>query len=130
VVNEERREARELQQQPRQHQQHEMSYSGILVTHPHVFAKATNPLEADSWLRMTEAKFGLLCYSETQKTLFASQQLCGSVSAWWATLTTTLPVSYLVPWAEFREAFRGTTSLTTSWTTSSKSSWTLSKVPA
>jgi hypothetical protein len=58
VVNEERREASELQQQ------HETSYLDFLVTHPPVFTKAMDPLEADSWLHMTEAKFDLLHCSE------------------------------------------------------------------
>jgi hypothetical protein len=66
-----------------------------------------DPLEADSWLCTTEAKFGLLHYSETQKTLFVAQQLRGSMSAWWATFTTTLPDGYQVLWAEFCEAFQG-----------------------
>jgi phage-related tail fiber protein len=102
VANEERREAHELlQQQPNQHQQHEASYSDFLAIHPHVFVEATDLLEADSWLRMTEAKFGLLCYSEMQKMLFATQQLRESAGAWWATVTATLPASYQVSWAKF-----------------------------
>jgi hypothetical protein len=36
----------------------------FLATHPPVFANATNPLEADSWLRTTESKFGQLHYIE------------------------------------------------------------------
>jgi hypothetical protein len=66
-VNEERTEARELLLQ------HKAPYSDFLVTHPPVFPEAMDPLEADSWLRMTEPKFGLLRCSETQKTLFAAQ---------------------------------------------------------
>jgi hypothetical protein len=73
VVNEEHREARELHQQPHQHHHHETSYSDFLVTHPPVSAEATDPLEADSWIRMTEAKFGLLHYLETQMMLFPTQ---------------------------------------------------------
>jgi hypothetical protein len=61
---------------------HEMFYSDFLVTHPPVFTEAMNPLEADSWLRMTKPKFSLLHYSETHNTLFVAQQLHGSMSAW------------------------------------------------
>jgi hypothetical protein len=43
---------------------------------------------------------------EVQKTLFATQQLCGEDSAWWTTYTVTRPVDYQVPWIEFRNAFR------------------------
>jgi hypothetical protein len=41
-----------------------------------------------------------------QKTLFTAPHLHGSVCAWWATCTATLPDGYQVPWAKFREAFR------------------------
>jgi hypothetical protein len=61
-------------QQPR-HQGRDSSYSDFLATHPPVFADATNPLEANSWLRTTESKFGLLHCTEYQKTLYAAQQL-------------------------------------------------------
>jgi hypothetical protein len=50
-------------------------------------------------------KFGLLCCTEVQKTLFTAQQLWGDASAWWANYTATRPVDYQVPWAEFRDAF-------------------------
>jgi hypothetical protein len=43
---------------------------------------------------------------EVQKTLFATQQLCGEDSAWWTTYTVTRPADYQVPWIEFRNAFR------------------------
>jgi hypothetical protein len=46
-------------QQP-QHQEKDSSYSDFLATHPLVFADATDPLEADSWLHTTESKFVLL----------------------------------------------------------------------
>jgi hypothetical protein len=108
VVNEEHREARELQQQqPHQHQQHEISYSDFLAIHLPVFIEATDPLEADSLLCTSEAKFSLLRCSEMQTTmmLFTAQQLYGPASAWWVTFTATLPDSYQVSWALFCEAF-------------------------
>jgi hypothetical protein len=58
-------------QQP-QHQERESSYSDFLATHPPVFADVTDTLEADSWLRTTESKLGLLHYIEYQKTLYAA----------------------------------------------------------
>jgi hypothetical protein len=74
-----------------QHQQPpESSYLDFLATHPPEFNEMTDPLEANHWLRVTESKFGLLHCSELQKTLFATQQLRGSASAWCATYTTTL----------------------------------------
>jgi hypothetical protein len=59
-------------QQPH-HQERDSSYSDFLVTHPPVFADATDPLEADSWLHTTESKFGLLHCTEYQKTLYTVQ---------------------------------------------------------
>jgi hypothetical protein len=55
-------------QQP-QHQERDSTYSDFLATHPPVFADATDPLEADSWLCTMESKFGLLHYTEYQKTI-------------------------------------------------------------
>jgi hypothetical protein len=46
-------------QQP-QHQERDSSYLDFLSTHPPVFADVTDPLEADSWLRTKESKFGRL----------------------------------------------------------------------
>jgi hypothetical protein len=57
-------------QQPR-HQERDSLYSNFLATHPRVFADATDPLEADSWLLTMESKFGQLHYTEYQKTLYA-----------------------------------------------------------
>jgi hypothetical protein len=70
VENDERHGAE--RQQPR-HQERDSSYSDFLATHPPVFADATNPLEADSWLPTTETMSGLLHCIEYQKTLYAAQ---------------------------------------------------------
>jgi hypothetical protein len=70
VENDERRGAE--CQQP-QHQERDSLYLNFLTTHPPVFADATNPLEAESWLCTTKSKFGLLHCTEYQKTLYATQ---------------------------------------------------------
>jgi hypothetical protein len=92
-------------QQPR-HQERDSSYSDFLATHPPVFPDATDPLEADSWLRTTESKFGLLHCTEYQNTLYAAQRLRGAAGAWWTSYITTLPVDHHVPWDDFHTAFR------------------------
>jgi hypothetical protein len=91
-------------QQPR-HQERDSSYSDFLATHPPVFVDATDPLEANSWLRITESKFELLHCTEYQKTLYTAQQLRGTAGAWWASYIATLPNDHHVPWGEFRTAF-------------------------
>jgi hypothetical protein len=68
----------------------ETSYPDFLAMHPSMFVEATDPLEADNWLRIIESKFGLLRCTEIQKTLLAGQQLHGPVSPWWANFTTTI----------------------------------------
>jgi hypothetical protein len=103
IENNERRGAE--RQQPR-HQGRDSSYLNFLATHPPVFADATDPLEADSWLRTTESKFGLLYCTEYQKTLYTVQQLRGAAGAWWASYIATLPDDHHVSWGEFRTAFR------------------------
>jgi hypothetical protein len=72
------------------------TYSDFTTTHPPLFTEAGEPLEADHWLRVMESKFGLLRYTEVQKTLFAAQQLRGDASAWWANYTATHPADYQV----------------------------------
>jgi hypothetical protein len=62
---------------------HETSYLDFLETRPPLFIKAEDPLEADEWIRVIEQKFGLLRCMETQKPLFAAQQLRGPASTWW-----------------------------------------------
>jgi hypothetical protein len=52
-----------------------------------------------------ETKFGLLHYTKVQKTLFATRQLRGDTSAWWANYTAAHPVDYQVPWAKFYSTF-------------------------
>jgi hypothetical protein len=50
-----------------------MSYSDFLATHPLIFSRAKDVLEADDWLCTTESKFGLLHCTEYEKMLYAAQ---------------------------------------------------------
>jgi hypothetical protein len=59
------------QSQPHQQSQ-DSSYFDFLATKPLEFAEATDPLEANNWLRMTESTFGLLHGAELEKTMFAA----------------------------------------------------------
>jgi hypothetical protein len=81
------------------------TYGDFAVTNSQIFTETGEPLEADHWLRMIKSKFGLLHYTEHQKTLFTAQQLRGEASVWWANYITTNPMDYQVPWVEFRNAF-------------------------
>jgi hypothetical protein len=71
-----------------------------------LFVKAEDPLEADEWLHVIEQKFGLLRCSETQKPLFAAQQLRGPASTWWGNFVAVQPANHQITWEEFKVAFR------------------------
>src|SRR6266540_724739 len=96
------------QQQPHgcQGQPQLASYSDFAGTHPPIFSKAEDLLEADSWLRLMESKFELLTSTEEQKTLFAAHQLRGPAASWWETFLAMQPAGHRVPWTEFRAAFK------------------------
>jgi hypothetical protein len=47
----------------------ETNYTDFMATHPLMFAKATDPQEADNWLCIIVFKFGLLHYTGFQKTV-------------------------------------------------------------
>jgi hypothetical protein len=82
------------------HAQAPTTYGDFAATHPPLFIEAGEPLEADNWLHVIESKFGLLRCIETQKTLFAAQQLWGDACVWSADYTATRPVNYQVSWDE------------------------------
>jgi hypothetical protein len=50
------------------------TYVEFLTTQPLTFVEASEPLEADRWLRTIEFKFKLLHCTENQKILFATHQ--------------------------------------------------------
>jgi hypothetical protein len=85
---------------------HETSYLDFSETRPPLFVRAEEPLEADEWIHVIEQKFGLLWCSETQKPLFAAQQLRGPASTWWGNFIAVQPAGHQVTWDEFKLAFR------------------------
>jgi hypothetical protein len=85
---------------------HKTSYLDFLETRPPLFVKAEDPLEANEWIRVIEQKFGLLRCTETQKPLFAAQQLRGPASTWWGNYVAIQHAGHQVTWDEFKLAFR------------------------
>jgi len=51
------------------------TYADFLKTHPPVFMRAEEPLEANDWLCTIEQKLGLIHCTDVQKTLYAAHQL-------------------------------------------------------
>jgi hypothetical protein len=84
----------------------ETSYLDFSEMRPSLFVKAEDPLEADEWIRVIELKFGLLRCSETQKPLFAAQQLRGPASTWWGNFVAVQPADHQITWEESKLAFR------------------------
>jgi hypothetical protein len=83
----------------------ETTYLEFSETRPPLFIKAEEPIEADEWVRVMEQKFGLIRCTETQKPLFAAQQLRGSASTWWANFVAVQPAGHQITWEEFKLAF-------------------------
>jgi hypothetical protein len=83
------------------------SSSDFLATHPPVFSRAKDLLDADDGLCTTASKFGLLHYTEYQKTLYAAHQPRGPTGAWWASYIVALPVDHHMVWDEFHVVFHG-----------------------
>jgi hypothetical protein len=77
-------------------------YLEFSETRPPLFVKEEEPLEADEWIRVMEQKFGLIQCLETQKSLFAAQQLRGPASTCWKNFIVVHPAGQLVTWAEFK----------------------------
>jgi hypothetical protein len=93
----------------RGHDEHPSAcYQDFLSTQPPPFHKADKPLDADAWLRTIESEFTLLSApcSDTNKALFAAQQLRGTARIWWDHYYSMQPASHVVTWDEFRTAFR------------------------
>jgi hypothetical protein len=83
----------------------ETSYLDFSETRSPLFVKAEDPLEADEWIRVIEQKFGLLRCTETQKPLFAAQQLRGPASTWWGNYVAIQLSGHQVTWDEFKLEF-------------------------
>src|SRR6266542_3912710 len=96
------------QQQPQgsQTQPQAASYNDFAGTHPLIFAKADDPLEADSWICLMESKFELITCIEEQKALFTTHQLRGPAASWWATHLAMQLTGHRVLWTELSEAFK------------------------
>jgi hypothetical protein len=72
------------------------TYLEFSETRPPLFIKVEEPLEADEWVRVMEQKFGLIRCTETQKPLFAAQQLREPASTWWTNFSAIQPVGHQI----------------------------------
>jgi len=84
------------------------TYPDFFGTHPPLFNRTEEPLDADTWINTIESKFDLFIVpcSEANKARFTAQQLCGSARLWWDHYNGMLPADHIVTWNEFKTAFR------------------------
>nr|CAB3504395.1 unnamed protein product [Digitaria exilis] len=83
-------------------------YEDFLATHPPVFSRAEEPLEADAWIRAIESKFSVLATPCTpnHKVVFAAQQLRGTALLWWENYLALQQENHVIEWEEFKTAFK------------------------
>ena len=55
----------------------------FLKGRPPEFSHATDPLEADDWLRAVEKQFNIAQCDDQQNVLYALEQLQGEAQDWW-----------------------------------------------
>ena len=79
-----------------------------MATKPSLFTKAEEPLEADAWIRVIEAKFTVftLPCSEECKANLAALQLHGPALIWWENYKVTQQPGHVITWEEFIKAFK------------------------
>jgi len=79
----------------------------FLKGHPSVFCHATDPLEANDWLRAVEKQLNIAQCDDKQKVLYALGQLQGEGQDCWEAFEYGRPNNALdITWHEFRENFR------------------------
>ena len=74
--------------------------------HPPNFNQATDPLEADDWLRTMEKKLEIARCDEEDKVPFATHYLEGSAAVWWDNTKAVWPAGEDITWERFKEKFR------------------------
>jgi hypothetical protein len=79
----------------------------FLKGRPPVFTHASDPLEADDWLKAVEKQLNIAQCSDLEKVLYASGQLQGPAQEWWESYQYGRPNNAPpVTWKEFTEGFR------------------------
>src|SRR6266540_1545056 len=77
----------------------------FLSTKPPEFSQATEPLDADDWLKVVDSKLLISQCSDREKVLFATHQLTGPAADWWTTYVAAHAHPEDINWDEFKTAF-------------------------
>jgi hypothetical protein len=75
-------------------------------SNPPTFAKSTEPLHADDWLRTIENKLEYAGVGENEKVLYATHFLAGAAGAWWENVRAMQPEGQVMTWDAFKAKFR------------------------
>jgi hypothetical protein len=79
----------------------------FLKGRPPVFTHASEPMEADDWLRAVEKQLNIAQCNDLEKVLYASGQLQGAAQDWWELFQYGHPENAPeITWKEFIENFR------------------------
>jgi hypothetical protein len=76
----------------------------FLRGHPPTFSHATDPLQADDWLRSVERQLVVVQCDDREQVLYAAGQLRGSALDWWESYPARDRDA--LTWDKFRERFR------------------------
>nr|XP_051214445.1 uncharacterized protein LOC127332209 [Lolium perenne] len=87
---------------------HRSKLKDFQSTNPPVFAKCTEPLDADDWLRTIENNLEVAGVSDDEKVLFATHFLSGPARAWWENVKAIQAEGHVINWEEFKAKFRKT----------------------
>jgi hypothetical protein len=79
-------------------------HADFLRGHPPTFSHATDPLQADDWLRLVERQLVVAQCDNRERVLYAAGQLRGSALDWWESYPA--QDCDALTWVQFRERFR------------------------
>ena len=73
---------------------------------PPVFTHASDPMEADDWLRAVKKQLNIAQCNDLEKVLYASGQLQGTAQDWWDSFQYGHPNNApAITWQEFKDSF-------------------------
>jgi hypothetical protein len=87
---------------------HRSKLKDFQSTNPPVFAKCTEPLDADDWLRTIENNLEVAGVGDDEKVLFATHFLSGPARSWWENVKAIQAEGHVINWEEFKAKFRKT----------------------
>ena len=85
-----------------------VSLSDFQSTRPLPFASASEPMDAEDWLRDIERKLNTVGCTDEEKLRYAAYLLSGPAAAWWESMLAIQTPGTTITWEQFKEKFRET----------------------